>query len=119
MNRDAWFNNAIIEGLQKLVTLRLENTPPMETIQLTASTWQEILWPKKRWHQQIHQRRIESAFTQMMGNINKWPAPKDLLDYMPKGEGQHMLPKPPPSQEEKRRGQQVIGNLLKNLNTPS
>ena len=81
---EQWFMTELATGLQKLIALSLQNTPAMETIQLTAVSLAETLWAAPiAWQQELDAQRIRAAFVRMMRDIERWPAPKHLLHYLP------------------------------------
>jgi hypothetical protein len=40
-----WAYNQMIDGLQKLLVLRLQGAPPADTINVVAMVWEEALTP--------------------------------------------------------------------------
>ena len=40
-----WVCNQMIDGLQKLLVLRLQGAPPADTISALAAVWEEALTP--------------------------------------------------------------------------
>lgn len=99
-----WFMTELATGLQKLIALSLQNTPAMETIQLTAVSWAETLWAAPiAWQQELDVQRIHAAFVRMMRDIERWPAPKHLLQYLPARPEPVKLPAPEISEEQRMR----------------
>lgn len=83
-HHEQWFMAELATGLQKLISLSLQGTPAMETIQLTAASWAETLWAAPiGWDQSLDSQRIAAAFVRMMRDVDRWPAPKHLLHYLP------------------------------------
>jgi hypothetical protein len=83
-HHEQWFMAELATGLQRLISLSLQGTPAMETIQLTAASWAETLWAAPiGWDQSLDSQRIASAFVRMMRDVDRWPAPKHLLHYLP------------------------------------
>jgi len=80
----AWFRNAVIDGLQGLVTLMLPGTPAAEVVQLTTLSWVEVLWRLPvGWLDALDTPRIGPGFLALAGAIDRWPAPRQLLDHLP------------------------------------
>ena len=101
---EQWFMTELATGLQKLIALSLQNTPAMETIQLTAVSWAETLWAAPiAWQQELDTQRIRAAFVRMMRDIERWPAPKHLLHYLPARPEPVKLPAPEISEEQRMR----------------
>ena len=101
---EQWFMTELATGLQKLIALSLQNTPAMETIQLTAASWAETLWAAPiAWNEPVDRARIRAAFVRMMRDIERWPAPKHLLQYLPARPEPVKLPAPEISEEQRMR----------------
>ena len=102
-------------GLQKLIALSLQNTPAMETIQLTAVSWAETLWAAPiAWQQELDAQRIRAAFVRMMRDIERWPAPKHLLHYLPSRPQpvNPLLAAPQMSAEQQQRNLDRVAGLV-------
>lgn len=112
---EQWFMNEVVTGLQKLISLSLNGSPAMETIQLTAVSWAETLWAAPiGWHQELDAGRIQQAFLRIMRDVERWPAPKHLLNYLPsRPEPKHpLLSVPPMSEARRQENQSHIANLV-------
>ena len=109
-----WFVAEIASGLQRLISLSLPGPPAMETIQLTASSWAEVLWESPTdWHAELDQARLPAAFKRMMRDVERWPAPKALLQYLPPRPQptQPLLAGPQISEEQRKRNLARIREL--------
>ena len=100
----AWFNNAITEGLQVLITLSLPNQPPLDTIEYTQRTWVAALWDARHAWVESDVPRIAAAFLALTRTVDRWPAPKHLLAAMPRPAPPRSLPEPPLTDEKRRVG---------------
>lgn len=80
---EKWFEVAIINGIQRLLSLSLPGTPASRTITLTASTWIDVLWQNRAWDAALDETRIADAFRQLAIRADRWPAPRDLLLTLP------------------------------------
>ncbi|HHJ12256.1 MAG TPA: hypothetical protein ENK00_03660 [Chromatiales bacterium] len=100
---ETWFRRAIAEGLTRLTALSLPGTPPAETIKLTREAWVEALWEGRAWVE-TDAERIAAGFRSLSRRIDRWPAPKALLDHLPPRPASLRLPhKPTPEQRERNR----------------
>lgn len=70
-------------GLQRLLVLSLQNTPPADTIKLTAAVWCDTVWPHTNW-EDGDVNRIEMAFQSLCRNAERWPTPKHFIDCLPR-----------------------------------
>lgn len=107
-----WFNDAVISGIQRLAALSLNGTPPAETIGLTAIAWTETLWEANiAWDEQLDERRINAAFKRISREIDRWPAPKHLLDYLPSRPEPKRLPRPEMTDSQKAAVKQNLQHM--------
>ncbi|MGA0610523.1 hypothetical protein [Caldimonas sp. KR1-144] len=79
----AWFNDAIVNGIQRLYVLGLAGTPAAETVVLTGNVWVELLWNARRWDEPSTPTRLAEAFRRLSFAADRWPAPAQLLEYVP------------------------------------
>lgn len=80
---DRWLKNALIDGVQLLYSLALPGSPAGEVLPLTAQGWIEVLRRCHRWNEGRDAARIQPAFIALAGAVDRWPAPKQLLDHLP------------------------------------
>ena len=109
----AWFADAITEGLKVLYPLRLDGAPPAETLGATADTWETVLWHIKHWDETRDKQDIKRAFIRLAGRVERWPAPRQLMDCLTQTvapirpvEQKHV------SEDAKRRGFSSLAQLL-------
>lgn len=79
-----WLDAEIIEGIQRLLILRLKNAPALDTVELFVDTWITVFKNQPiDWHEALDRPRIRAAFLSCMGNTEEFPAPKKVLQYLP------------------------------------
>ena len=102
--------NAVIEGLQKLIALRLRGAPSEAGIVAVATVWEEALCYAVRWRPD-DLPRVRKAFAQLYADSHDWPSPKAFLDRLPPRPPPRQLPRPPvdPAKRE------AYANTLKQL----
>ena len=62
-----WAYNQMIEGLQKLLVLRLQGAPPADTISALAAVWEEALTPHTwAFNEQLDHNRLPTAFKRVI-----------------------------------------------------
>lgn len=83
MSAPAWFNNAVMDGLQLLYTLNLPDRPAAEVLALTGLSWVDVLWATRPWEEVLDAPRLPAAFRSMAAAVDRWPAPKQLAAYLP------------------------------------
>lgn len=89
-----WFNNAVISGVQMLYSLSLQGCPAGEVLQLTTLTWIDALWRARFWDEPVDTRRLDVAFASLAAAVERWPAPRQLLNYLPPRPAVLQLPEP-------------------------
>lgn len=111
-----FINEEVVEGLQKLYTLRLPSAPAAEDIALTAQVWIETLrsYPVA-WCDQ-DRGRIKQAFSILISDVDRWPTPRQLIQRLPQRRPLPALAQPKLSDEEIRHNKDKLGEILKLLN---
>lgn len=91
-----WFYNAVVDGIQRLHVLSLQGTPAAETVTLTAQVWIDTLWHTPRsWDEARDLPRLQEAFRAIAGRVDRWPAPRAVLEHLPPIPQPRALPAPP------------------------
>ena len=79
-----WAYNQMIEGLQKLLVLRLQGSPPADTIGALAMVWEEALTPITwAWQPETDGARLPAAFRRLISQAEKWAQPAQLIKQIP------------------------------------
>ncbi len=93
-----WLEVRVIEGLQTLLTLRLRNAPPADTIDAMVEVWLAVFMSRSvAWHEERDAPRIQSAFLTIAGTVDFWPAPVQVFHAMPRPPELMKLAAPRPS----------------------
>jgi len=113
-----WLENAVIEGLQALLVLRLKDAPAADTINAVVDVWLHALMAANTtWISHLDAARVAAGFATLSRAREHWPAPKTLLDAMPARVMPTALPAPtsnnvPPAVREQ------IDALVKKVRRP-
>ncbi|WIX34937.1 hypothetical protein QO259_09965 [Salinicola sp. JS01] len=108
-----WFRDEIAQGLARLVVLRLQNAPWEDDIAYTQQAWVDTLWARSiGWDADLDTRRLRTAFQRLAGSINRWPAPRALLEAMPERPQQSRLGRPKLSPEQAARNRQRLHQMI-------
>lgn len=84
-NAPHWLEVRVIEGLQTLLTLRLRNAPPADTIDAVVEVWLAVFMSRNvAWSEDRDAKRIQSAFLTTAGTVDFWPAPAQVFQAMPR-----------------------------------
>ena len=97
----SWLWNRVLDGLTRLLAIRLPDSPPAEIIEMTAGVWQEALVNMgTAWDEELDGKRVELAFARLARVCDRWPVPKVLIEHLPPRENQRLLAPAPLSHEE-------------------
>lgn len=111
-----WLHNAVIEGLQKLIALRLPGTPPQDAVAATAAVWLEAIdSPRMRWDESLDLPRVQRSFRALFINCDRWPAPKLFIQHLGIRDPPLALPEPPMTPEQRARNRERLRELVANL----
>lgn len=109
-------HNAVIDGLTLLLALRLPGTPAADTAQATAQAWSTALAAGKQWDAEADLPRIQTAFAILAAHIDRWPAPRHLLDCLPPPPERIKLEhKHRPSEKQKAAAAEVVAEIKTRL----
>ena len=82
MNR--WLQNEILDGLSKLICLRLDNGPAEDMIEGTAAAWGLALSVGKEWDEERDRWRVQEGFHRLIAaGLTRWPQPGKLMELLP------------------------------------
>ena len=113
-----WAYNQMIDGLQKLLVLRLQGAPPTDTISALAAVWEEALTPHTwSFDEQLDHNRLPKAFKRVIQHAEKWVQPAQVIrEIPPRSEsavsGLIEQKQPALSEAERERNRQYIQQLL-------
>jgi len=80
-----WLRDAVIDGLQRLLVLRLQNSPAEDTLEAVAEIWIEVFLSQRIiWVEKLDQVRIAKAFLKATATFERWEAPAKVLQLLPK-----------------------------------
>lgn len=116
-----WTYNQMIDGLQKLLVLRLQGAPPADTIGALAMVWEEALTPHT-WYftPELDEQRLPIAFRRLIQEADRWVQPAQLIKQIPPRPeppvaGLLAQQKSPPTSEERAIAQQTIQKMMVHL----
>ncbi len=111
----------MIDGLQKLLVLRLQGAPPTDTISALAAVWEEALTPHTwSFDEQLDHNRLPTAFKRVIQHAEKWVQPAQVIrEIPPRSEsavsGLIEQKQPALSEAERERNRQYIQQLLNTI----
>lgn len=82
-NAPGWLCQAIIEGVQGLVALKLRGAPKADTLQTVANLWIVAVTSRPiAWDEALDKPRIRQAFLDLSATAEYWPAPAQFLNAL-------------------------------------
>lgn len=112
-----WLVTEVASGLQRLLVLSLNGAPAAETITATAMVWCDAIRLGGTFRggaEEARDRpRLEQAFRVLAAEVERWPAPRQLLERLPALPQQYALPERPKvlTAEERRRIAALLAKL--------
>lgn len=111
-----WMMAAVAEGLQRLLVLRLEGTPPVDAIEGAALAWCDALLVRGGcWDQALDAPRIRHAFRRLAAHAVRWPAPAQLWEHLPSRPQPVTLPRPPMTEEQREKVRAMLADITQRL----
>nr|DAS19909.1 MAG TPA: hypothetical protein [Caudoviricetes sp.] len=114
-----WAYNQMIDGLQKLLVLRLSGSPPADMISAVALVWEEALTPHTwAFEPDSDAQRLPTAFRLLIQQAEKWVQPAQLIKLIPprpQPSGLLEHKSPPPTPEQRTQAQQHIADIKRQL----
>lgn len=109
-----WFRRTVADGLKVLVALSLANEPALDLMPATKQLWIHLLWRHGAWVEADAERILE-GFTRLATRIDRWPAPRQLLDTLPRRPQAKALEAQPASREEALAHLAEMRNILRGV----
>jgi hypothetical protein len=111
-----WLVAEVAEGLQRLLVLRLEGTPPADAIDGVVLAWCDaLLVSGVNWDDALDAPRIRQAFRLLAAHATRWPAPVQLRDHLPARPERMKLPPPPMTAEQKQRARAMLADIVRKM----
>lgn len=79
-----WFRREISVGLARLLALGLPGAPIDEAAtKACREVWIDAMWLGRAWDERLDATRLREGFRLLAVRVERWPAPKHLLDALP------------------------------------
>lgn len=114
-----WLVAEMAEGLQRLVLLRLEGAASADSIAGVALAWADAMMVAGiSWDERLDSPRIKMAFRLLAARLERWPAPKHLLEALPARPEPLKLHAPPATEADRERARAMLATIAKKLRMP-
>lgn len=117
-----WVRAQILDGLSKLLVLRLQGAPPADTVKAVGTVWIEALTPNT-WYfnRELDFKRLPEAFSLLIQETDRWPPPAQLIERIPPRKEHNLAgllehKTPPLTEEQLSRNKLRIREMLQFLN---
>lgn len=115
-NVPEWFYRSISTGLAALVVLHLPGAPSHEVISYTEDVWVRALWSANvAWQEDLDAPRLAEAFLRLTRQVDRWPAPRALLELLPARPEPIKLAAPQVSRAEREQNSRRLRELIERL----
>jgi hypothetical protein len=109
-----WLEKEIVRGIGALFLLNLQFTPGADAIKATGRIWIGTLRSLPHtWLEDRDRPRIQAAFRTLAATSERWPAPKNFIDALPKIPDLQKLP--PPTTRHTAETKKMVDQLLAKL----
>ena len=110
-----WFRRAIADGHNVLEALRLQGQPfTDEEAKLATRMWANVLWVVPvDWDEELDAQRLRDGFVRLASQISRWPAPAQLLEYMPRRPERERLARPTMTPDQQLTAKREVAALAK------
>lgn len=123
MNRTMpdWVRNQVLDGLSKLLVLRLQGAPPADTVQAVAEVWCEALTPHTwAFVAEYDTQRLPTAFKLLIQQADKWVQPAQLIKLIPprpepQVAGLLTVKAEPPTPEQRAHAERNLAQIRQHL----
>lgn len=79
----AWLWNEFLDGLTVLWTLRLQNAPAEDSLEMVVGSWITACSFGRTFQEKLDRARIRHGFRLLAGTVERWPAPAQFLACLP------------------------------------
>lgn len=116
MSAPGWLVAEVAEGIQRLLVLRLDGAPPADAVEAVALAWADALLVRgSAWVEHLDAQRAREAFRRMAANVDRWPPPARIWEFMPARQQKKALPVPPVSDEARARVRAMLADIAQKL----
>jgi hypothetical protein len=110
-----WFRRTVADGLKVLVALSLPYEPALELMPATKKLWIHLLWNCGKAFDEHDASRILEAFTRLATRVDRWPAPKQVLELLPSRKQAPGIEPPPVDRAAAKKHIKAIQAMLKDV----
>lgn len=116
-----WVRNQMMDGLSKLMLLRLQGAPPADAVKGVAEVWCEALTPHTwAFTEELDAQRLPQAFDLLIQQADRWVQPAQLIRLIPPRPAPQIAglltyQRPPLTDKQRAAHKQNIQRLLSHL----
>lgn len=111
----AWFQRTVADGIAVLTVLELPGQPYTDDDERRVrEVWCQVLWRRSvDWREELDASRLQEAFMRLAGTVTRWPAPAQLIEYMPARPQPRALSAPQMSRQQRERNSRRLRAALR------
>lgn len=116
MSAPGWLVAEVAEGMQRLMVLRLDGTPPADAIDGVVLAWADALMVRGGgWNATQDAPRIREAFRRLAAHVVRWPAPAEIFLHLPDRAPVQALPPPPITDDQRAHVRAMLAAIRAKL----
>ena len=113
-----WLGEIVKYHMERLRLLNLDASPPGVAMGEVTRIWAETIAASGVFDEALDAPRLHSAFMTLQRTVERWPAPKHLLEALPSRPEPLKLPAPLPTEAERERARVVLAGITEKLRMP-
>ena len=113
-----WLGEIVKYHMERLRLLNLDASPPGVAMGEVTRIWAETIAGSGVFDEALDAPRFHSAFMTLQRTMDRWPAPKHLLEALPARPEPLKLAPPPATEADRERARVVLAGIAKKLRMP-
>ncbi len=113
-----WLGEIVKYHMERLRLLNLDASPPGVAMGEVTRIWAETIAASGEFDEEEDSPRFHAAFLTLQRTLERWPAPKHLLEALPARPEPRKLPAPPATEADRERARVMLASITKKLRMP-
>ena len=113
-----WLGEIVKYHMERLRLLNMDASPPGVAMSEVTRIWAETIAVSGVYDEELDAPRFHSAFMTLQRTLERWPAPKRLLEALPARPEPLKLPPPPATEADRERARVMLASITKKLRMP-
>lgn len=110
-----WLGEIVKYHMERLRLLNLDASPPGVAMGEVTRIWAETIAASGVYDEALDAPRFHSAFMTLQRTVERWPAPRHLLEALPARAEALKLPPPPVTEADRERARVMLAGITRKL----